>query len=349
MGGSSSKSKQTITNTTVNQNFMDTLNKSIMNSSVETMIKNASSCSSAVNVNNSCDISGATIGGDFTFGGNQSATADVNFNCIQANQTSNDMSSAMMNTMIAEMQSLNGTDAASNLNTASQSSNKNGFASIPIGSSKANSKSNQINNVTNETINNIENIFEHNLSNNFSAETVNECIGKTNVSNSQDLSNIDVGGNANIECIQTASVKQVQSCEQLSEAIQKTTQETFNELGLIVETQSLTEAATESSASSKSENIATGPIEEIGNVIGNLFSMFGLAFLGPVGGSICLCCCCCCCLIILIILFFFISSNMETSDINEMGGLSGISGLNNISEMTDMAGFNNISNTGMYN
>ena len=53
MGSSSSKSSQTITNNTVNQNYMDTLNKTIMNSAVETMINNASSCSSAVNINNS--------------------------------------------------------------------------------------------------------------------------------------------------------------------------------------------------------------------------------------------------------------------------------------------------------
>jgi len=54
--GSKSKSSQTIINNTVNKNYMDTLNKTIMNSAVETIINNANSCSSAVNVNNSCNV-----------------------------------------------------------------------------------------------------------------------------------------------------------------------------------------------------------------------------------------------------------------------------------------------------
>ena len=71
MGGSNSKTSQTIRNNTVNQNYIDTLNKTIMNSAVETMINNASSCSSAININNSCDLSNTSIGGDFNFKGNK--------------------------------------------------------------------------------------------------------------------------------------------------------------------------------------------------------------------------------------------------------------------------------------
>ena len=235
MGGSSSKSKQTITNNTVNENYMNTLNKTIMESAVNTMIKNASSCSSAVNINNSCNMSGTKVSGNFDFSGNQTAQATVNFNCIQANQTSADMATTMAASMNAEMKALNGTEAAAQLNNASESSNTTGFASTPGGGSKSNASTNVTNNVTNQTISNVENIFQQNLSNNFSVETVNECIGKTSVSNSQDLSNLDIGGNAKVSCIQTASVEQVQNCKQLSDAISKTTQATFQELGMVNE------------------------------------------------------------------------------------------------------------------
>lgn len=298
MGGSSSKSKQTITNNTVNQNYMDTLNKTIMDSAVNTMVKNASSCSSSINLNNSCDMSGTKIGGDFDFSGNQSAQAKVNFNCIQANQTSSDMATAMMTSMISEMKALNGTDAAAQLNTASQSSNTTGFGSMPGGSgSKSGSSTNVTNNVTNETISRVENIFQQNLSNNFTAETVNECVGKTSISNSQDLSNLDIEGNAKVSCIQTASLEQVQNCKQLSEAISKTTQSTFQELGMKTDSTSQTGSSTDSSVSSKSENIATGPIQEIGNFIGNILGALGLAFLAPFISPIC-----CSCLILVLLL-----------------------------------------------
>lgn len=346
MGGSSSKSSQTITNNTVNQNFMNTLNKTIMNSAVETMINNASSCSSAVNVNNSCNVSDMTVGGDFNFGGNQTAQAKVNFNCIQANQTSADMATSMMASMAAEMKALNGTEAAANLNTASESSNKSGFASMPS-NSKSSSSTNVTNNVTNETISNVQNIFETNLKNNFSVNTVNECIGKTNVTNEQNISGVDVGGNANIECIQTASVEQVQECKQLSEAVSKTTQETFQELGLTVATESDTSASTESTVSSTSVNIATGFIEEIGNAISSIIGAIGLAYLGPIIGSVVIIFAV---LILLGLIGFLVSQFMgsengaklidkiDTSSMGSMGSMGNMGNMGSMSSVSGMSG-----------
>lgn len=291
MGNSSSKSNQVITNNTVNQDYINSLNKTIMDSAVNTMVSNASSCSSAVNLNNSCNMSGTSVGGDFNFNGNQSSQAKVNFNCIQANQTSSDMATSMMSSMITEMKLLNGTESAAQLNTAAQASNKTGFGSTP-GSSSSNASTNVSNTVTNETITNVENIFQQKLSNNFNSETVNECIGKTYISNSQDLSNMNIGGNANVECVQTASVEQVQNCKQLSSAVAKTTQATFQELGLKTDVTNKTTDSTISSNTSKSENISTGPIEELGNAFANILSAFGLAFLSPFLMPLSSICCC---------------------------------------------------------
>jgi hypothetical protein len=294
---SSSKSSQTITNNVVNSNYLNTLNKTIMESAVNTMINNASSCSSAVNVNNSCDMSGTNVAGNLNFGGNQSGQAKVNFNCIQANQTSANMATAMMDSMVAEMKALNGTEAASQLNTASQSSNKSDFLSSFGTSSSSNSNVNVNNNITNQTISNVENIFEQKLNNNFTVNTVNECIGKTKISNSQDLSNMNIGGNANVECIQTASVEQVSNCKQLSDAIQKTTQETFQELGMKVDTKSTTANSTESTVSSKSENVSTGLYQGIADVLNSIFGALGLEpYILPI-------CACCCVLLLLLSVF----------------------------------------------
>jgi hypothetical protein len=338
MGGSSSKSKQTITNNTVNQNYMNTLNKTIMDSAVNTMIKNASSCSSSVNINNSCNMSGTNVGGDFNFDGNQTAEAKVNFNCIQANQTSADMATSMMTSMVAEMKALNGTDAAAQLNTASQSSNTTGFASTPGGGSKSSSSANVTNNVTNETISNVENVFQQNLSNNFSAETVNECIGKTSVSNSQDLSNMDISGNAKVSCIQTASVEQVQNCKQLSEAISKTTQATFQELGMKTDSTSQTSSATESTVSSKSENVATGPIQEIGKAVSDMLTALGLAMLAPFIGPICSICCCIVIVLCLVFVFKAVAGGGgDNSNSSFTSGMSGMSGMSNIPSLAPLA------------
>jgi hypothetical protein len=285
-GKKKSKASQTIINNTVNKNYMETLNKNIMNVGVETIINNASSCSSAVNLNNSCDVSKANISGDLNFTSNQTAQGKVNFNCIQENKTASDMTTNMISQMISEMTALNETDAAANLNTAAKSSNKAGFLSPPISSSTS-TYLNQTNNITNDTKNIVKNIFETNLKNNFTTNTVNECIGKTNISNTVNLSSVKVEGDANIDCIQTASLEQVQNCKQLSDAINKTTQATFQELGLTVATESDTEISIESIVSTESKNVATGPVEEVGNAVSSIMKAFGIGYMGNLCGSIC--------------------------------------------------------------
>lgn len=327
MGKSKSSASQTITNNTVNQNFMDTLNKNVMESAVSTMVNNASSCSSAVNQNNSCDMSGTKISGNFNFSGKQTNVAKVDFSCIQASQTSADMATTMLTAMTNEMKALNGTEAAANLNTAAQSSNNTGFGASG-GSSSSNSKTNVTNNVTNQTIAKVENVFQQNLSNSFSANTVNECIGKTSQSNSQNLSNMTIGGSANVECFQANSLEQVQECKQLSEAISATTQKTFQELGLKTDTTNTTSSATESTVSSKSENVSTGPIQDLGNavsgILGSVMGFASLAFLGPILGPICsLCSCIICICLILIIGKSMMSGGDSGSSMGSMGSTMG--------------------------
>jgi hypothetical protein len=317
MGQSSSSSSQTVTNNTVNQDYMNTLNKTIMNSAVNTMVNNASSCSSAVNQNNSCDMSGSTVSGDFNFTSNQTNDAKIDFSCIQVDSTTNEMNSAMVASMLAEMMALNGTDGAAQLNTAADSSNTSGFGSTG-GSSSSSTNTNVTNNVTNETIVTVENIFEQNLTNNFTSNTVNECIGKTTQSNSTDLSNIDVNGNATVECFQSNTLEQVQECKQLSDAINTTTQQVLQELGMEMVTVDTTSSTTESIATAQSENVSTGPIQDFGNAVaGILSSVFGLAsleFLGPILGIVCSLCSCIICIILIVIVGKTIMDSSTDSD-----------------------------------
>lgn len=312
MGKSKSKSKQNVTSEVINKNMTDTLNETVMNQGVETLVKNASSCSSAVNQNNTCSMANATIGGDFNFTGDQSNKASVNFSCVQANTASADMANSMMQSMMAEMDTLNGTDAAAQLNNAAGSSNKSGFGSTG-GSSSSSAKTNSDTKITNDTKNKIRNIYQQNLNNNFTSETVSECIGKTTQSNTQDLSGINVGGNANVSCIQSNSLEQVQECKQLSEAISDTTNATLQELGIQTETISDTKTSIESTVEATSENVSTGPIQDAGEavagVIGAFGNLFGLGFLGPL-----LPICCCVILIILIIMIFPSLSSLIPSE-----------------------------------
>ena len=301
MGGSSSKSTQNIKNTTLNKTYMETLNQSIMNAAVNTVVNNASKCSSAVNIINSCDLSGTNIVGDLNVNSNQTAKANVNFSCLQANETQASMASQMLATITAEMKALSGTDAATQLNNAAQSSANMGFLSTPVVGSSAKSSTNQSNDITNDTISTVRNIFEQNLISNFTANTVNECIGLTNINNSTDVSGLNIKGNVNVNCVQTATVEQVQKCEQLANAISKTTMETFQDLGLDTSIENVIDTNTESTTTSTSELVSTGPIEEIGTALSGILDSIGLAFLSAYISPISLCCC-----VIIILIFVLV-------------------------------------------
>jgi hypothetical protein len=299
MGKSKSKSSSNTSTNIKNINMNDTLNKTVMNSAVETLVKNASSCSSSVNQNNTCSMANAEIGGDFNFSGNQSNAAKVDFSCVQASTVSADMATSMMQSMVAEMDTLNGSNAAAQLNNAAGSSNSSGFGSTG-GSSSSSAKTANNTKITNTTKNKVKNIYEQNLNNNFTSETVQECIGKTTQSNTQDLSGIKVGGNANVECNQSNSLEQVQECKQMTEAVASTTQETLQELGIETSSASETKTAVESSNSATSENVSTGPIQDAGaavsSIIGSVGGLFGLGMLGTLLPFIC-------CAIIAVIIF----------------------------------------------
>lgn len=340
MGKANSKTSQTIENNTVNYNYLNSLNENIMNTAVNTLVSNANKCTSAVNQNNLCSIANSNIGGDLVIGGNQSNTATVNFSCVNANQASSDMSTAMMTSMLSEIKALNGTEAAATLNSTADSSNSTGFGSTG-GSAGSNSKTSVSNEVTNETITNIQNIFTQNLSNNFTSETVNDCIGKTTQTNVIDGSGSNIGGNANVSCIQTNTLEQIQKCSQLSDAISKTTQSTFQELGLKIDTENVTKTETEATNTAKSENVSTGPI---GELLSSIFGLASFAFLGPVFGPLLSICSLIVCVIIVIMLFVAMSSAGSSSGFGTNSLSSFDSSNPNTSDYYSMSSLGNVPN-----
>ena len=280
MGAASAKASvvQNITNNTLNQTDLSSVNSTTMETAISTLVQNASICSSAVDQNNTCSMAGADIGGDLDFNAAQNNVAQVNFSCVQANKAAADMGNSMAQALAGKLDALNGTTAASALNAAASAQ-----ASMGLGVGAANSTSNVQNNITNNVTNQtkvrIENVFKNSLKNNFSSKTVSECIGKTTQANKVDLSGVKVGKNAKVNCQQTNTLAQVQECKQLNEAINKTMQETAQKLGFKVKQTNVT----------KSESKATGEATSTATV-----SMFA-------GGCGSLCCICIiiiiCCLV----------------------------------------------------
>lgn len=265
MGNADSKTKVTndITNTTINQNIVNDLNKTLMNVSTDTLIKNASDCSSTVSQNNSCKVGDVTNATNFSLNPQQSNNLGVNFTCVDVNKSTGDMNSSMLQNLVTQMKSLNGTDSAAALNTVADSSASSGSFSANSAKSGTTVNNKVSNNVTNETITNIQNIFEQNLNNNFNSDTVKTCIGKTTQSNIAEAGNISNVENVDVSCVQTNTAEQVQKCEMLSEAINKSVNSTLSELGLTVVSEADTKSTTTSDTTATSSATVTSPITEL--------------------------------------------------------------------------------------
>ena len=329
MGHSHSKVQTNIANNTVNKTDIQNTTKNIQETANNTLIKNANSCSSSVNLNNSCNISNAKSATSINIGGTQTNKATVNFSCIQAGSAATSMADAMTQSIANELNVLNGSKAANKINAAAEAAVKSGFASYGSGSSDASTNTNVSNNVTNSTKQIVENIFKKNLSNNFNSETVNECIGKTTMSNTIAGENLVAGESINVNCIQTNSVEQVQECTQLTEAINKTLSQTAQELGFTVKSASETSSATESTSKTKSEASSEGiasAINAFGNLLSNLNpfnSIFGMTGDAAVAFGIICCCIIISCCILSSILVMKSGGTSGTGD----GITSGLSGL----------------------
>lgn len=300
MGGSSSKASvtQNLSNNVLNTTDISSINKNIMNAGVNVLVKNAQNCSSAVSQNNTCNFRNMKIGGDLNITSKQANKAKVDFSCIQASKASSEMATSMIQEMVGNLNSLSGTQAASQLNASALASSNSGFLGMGA-SSSTDVNTNVTNNITNQTRVNIENIYEKNLNTNFSAETVNDCIGKTRQTNTIDYSGTQVGGYANLDCFQENTLEQVQKCEQLSEALNKTLEKTAQELGITVVKKDVTSLTTEMTAEATAESKSTGPIEEVGNAvsgildsIGNIFGLTALGAFAPFAISACIVCIC---------------------------------------------------------
>jgi hypothetical protein len=324
MGHSKSSIVQEVVNNTLNASISSSVTSHSQESSVETLQESAQSCSSSVNQSNSCNMSNMSVGGDFVLGGTQSNKAKVSFSCINSSTAAQEMQSAATSGVAGELDALNGTEAAAILNAKAEAASKTGSLAIG-GSSDSNVSSKNVNNVSNITKSTIENLFKSNLSQNLTSKVVDECIGRTTQQNELNASGTKVGGNAKIECTQTNSLEQVQECKQLTEALNKSFTKTAQELGFSVKTESDTSSKTKMEGSAKSESVATGPIQDLGNAISGIL---GLASLGVAGPFIVYSCCIVCCIILSCVSVMFVAKSGGGSGDAGGPGLSGMSGFN---------------------
>jgi hypothetical protein len=325
MGHSHSKTNANITNNIVNSTDVALINKNVINSATETLIKNASSCSSAVHQSNSCSFKNNVFTGDTTIGSNQTNQAKVDFSCVQADSAASEMKNTMKNAIAGQLAAISEAEVAAKLNAAAQAANKSGFLSTGGGASSS-VNSNVSTNITNQTKTTIENMYEQNLKNSFSSETVNECIGKTTQENETSFAGDEfLGAKTELSCIQSNTLEQVQECKQLSEAANTALIATATELGFKIETLDKAVVAAELEAISKASNESTGPLQDLTGLVNSFTGLLGLASLGVAAPFVIYSCCIFCCILLCCSSSMFIAksgsdSGSGTGSVNKSSG-----------------------------
>jgi hypothetical protein len=317
---STSKTDTKIENNTVNQNFSNTLNETTLQSAVSALINSQATCQSTSTQSNICTISNVTVSGNkgpvTIGGGTQSNNATSEFKCVSISNAQQSMNTAMTNAFSEQIKALSNTTDMNKLNDAAESSTKQGSLSTSSGSSSSSTNSDTKNNTTNTTITNLTNKFSQSLTSNFTSNNLQECINGLIQDNTYAVGTVNAFNNENTLTIgcgdQTNTLSQVSNCSLLSSAINTAISDTFNSIGLKVETDNTTLHNTEATSNASSSLTQTGIIQDFGDAISKVVSSIGGIFSGLFNSGdsssyISISCCICCLLIISLIVFMVIN------------------------------------------
>lgn len=259
MGAGNSKSRSNIT-TVNNQNFItkneiNSINDKLTNITSETMIDTSKTCSNSSVLENVIDFSDSVIKGDFTLDNiklDQSSLTTLN--CVQASTARVDVATALITTIMEELNTNTDTALLSQMDSQAESAASLGLFAFGNTDSKSNVEQTINTNVLNENTKNLQNLVETVVSTKVTEQDIQECINKVNQIQGIDASGAIIGGSVNIsnyESVQVAS--NISDCIQSSSMISSMTQDIADTLGIQIIDEIASTSETQQEGTSVSE------------------------------------------------------------------------------------------------
>jgi hypothetical protein len=284
MGSSDSKAvttnkdKQTIVSKNIMDTYNDTLNETIITSSID----NSASCKSSTESNLLAEFSDFdTGGGDFNLKNfKQESVATVNFKCIQMSEVKNDVAQDMVNTIVSDIEAASDATASSKMTATADAASETGFASFGMTNSDSTTNNTFDFNLNQTNEQNITNVVKNVVNTTFDVTDVQECINEVSLSQELKVKGINTrGGNVQIEDIsQSVGIDSTTDCLQKKGVAQKITNELASALDIKtvsdVTTDITTDITGESTSTAKSAGFFTGLAEFAGSM--QLASIAGL-------------------------------------------------------------------------
>lgn len=289
MGGKQSKAKSSINiennSMVVNQSDINIVNKNIVDTTVNTLIKRANEATATLNNTQVVDMSGGFVYGDFDPGTvEQTMKGQLNFQTLQKDAVRNDIIMDVMNKMMDTINRNVSVDVLDKMNANAAATQTSGYMG-GFGTGGGNSESDVkiINKYTgiNTSHKNLHQEIVTKLVNNFTQETINKCISTVNNSLYVNYSNKVVYGNWKPGFIkQSIASDLIFNCLQTSETAQKITKELASDTGVTIVDDSTTTKKTDIGATSAALQKNTGPIEELGNALSDILGAIPKAIFG---------------------------------------------------------------------
>lgn len=304
MGGSSSKSsvQQESNNLVVNKNDVNVLNQQLNTVQINTIMKEAQSCSAGITQDQLLKSKGMKSGGKLTINISQMQHSDLSFSCLNATTVRNDIANQMVSNI---MQNLTTNTSADILNKMAQtvaSKAESGSLVLPWGGSDAQNNLSQIVNSTNVNDNKkvIQAVVSNAIDNTFKVDNVKNCISM--VGQAQAVVFEDTQGEE-IDFVvnQQQAAQLLTQCVNNNNVSQNITSGLMQVFNIAASDTSITKMETQSEATSETASQRKGLIEETGaalagiikapiEAIGGVFS--GLGTVGKIFSILLVCVCC---------------------------------------------------------
>jgi len=317
MGGSSSKAVTRNESNTliVNKTSIDLLNESntkiVQNTIIEMAKSAASSLASSQNMN---------LGSITATGGSkviinklgQTQNLTLNFTAVQSTTVVQQASNDIIKNMISHISTSVDNSVVTKMVADASASATSGFLALTPPPSSVSNATN-INNTTidNETFTKLSNVVSNTLENTFKQSSVDSCLSSLIANQNINITKIEASDNSSItldSLMQDSTATTMQTCTQISDSMNKLTNNLLDTFGVTVIDDKKTQAEADLAAKAKAKAEARGPFESIGAMIKDIFGDYsyiaGIAFI---------LCCCCCCLLLLLggagALYYMMSSN----------------------------------------
>jgi hypothetical protein len=223
--------KKTYITEKTDENLNKTVNEAVSNA----MIKSNSNCTGENSIFQSISFKECQTTGNSNVNNVPRDAVLVDFSCVNVFKAENEMAQALLSELVSSLQNNIDAESLNNMNAAAVISTA--IPSIVGGTRPSNSTNKNTYNLTNVNNNNtdIQNVVSNIIQTDFGVESIQHCMSKAGVKQTQDYSACKAGGKINVdELKQNANMASVVNCVNQSETVRNVINKAANQMGVVV-------------------------------------------------------------------------------------------------------------------